>query len=113
MGGCQGQLVSLGGGIQFVPAHAGGGDQCLCQIATGRLAREQLLRLRGQATRLWPQLGENVAQTLEICLRLGQLALRLAAPSLVAAHAGRLLEQGSALLRPQRESLVDHALADE
>ena len=37
----------------------------------------------------------------------------LPATSLVAPHAGDLLEQGSPLLGPERESLVDHALADE
>ena len=31
----------------------------------------------------------------------------------MAADAGRLLEQRPALLGPQRERLVDHALADE
>ena len=39
--------------------------------------------------------------------------LRRPPPPLVPADAGRLLEERPALLRPQRERLVDHALADE
>ena len=37
----------------------------------------------------------------------------MAPPALVAAHAGRFLEQRPTLLGPQCQRLVDHALADE
>ena len=49
----------------------------------------------------------------EVRLGLGQLLLGLAPAALVAPHPGDLLEQRPALLGPQRERLVDHALADE
>ena len=72
-----------------------------------------LLRLLREAARLRPQLGEDVVDAGEIRLRFRELVLRPAAPALVAANAGDLLEQRPPLLRPQRERLVDHALADE
>ena len=60
-----------------------------------------------------PQLGEQVADALEVRARLRELGLGLAAAALVLADASRLLEERPALLRPQGERLVDHALADE
>ena len=63
--------------------------------------------------RLRPQLGEDVLDAGEVRLGLGQLLLGLAPAALVAPDAGDLLEQRPALLGPQRERLVDHALADE
>src|SRR6476659_419872 len=58
-------------------------------------------------------LREDVLDPGEVRLGLDELLLRLAPPSLVAPDAGDLLEQGAALLGPQGERLVDHALPDE
>ena len=72
-----------------------------------------LLGLLREPARLRPELGEDVVDAGEIRLGLGELLLGPAPAALVPAHAGDLLEQRAALLRPQRERLVDHALADE
>ena len=68
---------------------------------------------RSQSTSLGSQLGEQVAHALEVRLGLRQLGLGLLAATLVLADAGCLLEERTALLGPQGEGLVDHALADE
>ncbi len=94
-------------------AGAGPGHERLGQLGAGRHAGLLLLGLGRQAASLGPQLGEHVADALEVGLRLRQLALGLLAATLVLADAGRLLEQRPTLLGPQREGLVDHALADE
>lgn len=72
-----------------------------------------LLHLLSQAPRLRAQLSQDVADPGKVRLRLDQLRLSLAPPTLVTAHARHLLEQRTALLGPQGERLVDHALADE
>ena len=77
------------------------------------LAARLLLGLGGQPARLRPELGEDVLDPGEVRLGLDQLLLGAAAATLVAADPGDLLEQRPALLGPQGERLVDHALADE
>ena len=76
-------------------------------------AARLLLGLRRQPARLRPQLGDDVLDPREVRLGLDELLLRAAPAALVAADAGDLLEQRPPLLGPQRERLVDHALADE
>ena len=83
------------------------------QLVAGRRAGRLLLGLGGQPPRLRPELREDVLDPGEVRLGLGQLLLGLAPAALVAADAGDLLEQRPALLGPQRQRLVDHALADE
>ena len=90
-----------------------GGDQRCGQLLAGGEAGCLLLGQLAEPPRLRPQLGEDVLDPREVRLGLAQLILRLAAPALVAADPGHLLEQRPALLRTQRERLVDHALADE
>ena len=85
------------------------GSQLLARGEAGRLLLGELAEPAG----LRPQLGEDVLDPREVALGLGQLLLGLPPPSLVAPDAGHLLEQRPSLLRPQRERLVDHALADE
>ena len=72
-----------------------------------------LLGLGGQPAGLRPELAEDVLDAGQVGLGLDQLLLGPPPPSLVAADAGDLLEQRPALLRPEGEGLVDHALADE
>ena len=79
----------------------------------GALARDLLLGLLGQPADLRAQLAGDVAHPGQVRFGLQQARLRLPPTPLVAAHAGGLLEQRPAFLRPQREGLVDHALADE
>ena len=83
--------------------------QLLAGVRAGRL----LLGLGGEPARLRPELGEDVLDPGEVRLGLGELLLGLAPAPLVAADAGDLLEQRPPLLGPERERLVDHALADE
>ena len=83
------------------------------QLVGGRLARRLLLGLGGQPARLRPELAEDVLDPGEVRLGLDELLLGPPAASLVAPDAGDLLEQRPALLGPQRQRLVDHALADE
>ena len=78
-------------------------------VEPGRL----LLGLLAEPAGLRPELGEDVLDAGEVRLGLGELLLGLAAAALVAPDPGDLLEQRPALLGPQRERLVDHALADE
>ena len=85
----------------------------LASSSRGRLAGRLLLGLGGQPARLRPELAEDVLDAGEVRLGLDQLLLGPAAAALVAADAGDLLEQRPALLGPQRQRLVDHALADE
>ena len=95
------------------PARPRRGKQRLGELRSRGAPRLQLLGLRRKAAGLWTQLPEQVAQPFQVCLRLGQLGLRLAAAAVVAADPGRLLEQRPALFGAQRQRLVDHALADE
>ncbi len=75
--------------------------------------RRLLLGELPQPPGLRPQLGEDVLDPGQVRLGLGQLLLGPPPPPLVTADPGDLLEQRPALLGPQRERLVDHALADE
>ena len=83
------------------------------ELVAGGAPRRLLLGLGGQPARLRPELGEDVLDAREVRLGLGELLLGLAPAALVAADAGDLLEQRPALLGPERQRLVDHALADE
>ena len=102
-----------GAGRRLVPAGVRGDDERGRQLLAGRQPRRLLLGELPQPTRLRPQLGEDVLDPGQVALGLGQLLLGLAPPPLVPPDAGDLLEQRPALLRPQRQRLVDHALADE
>ena len=79
----------------------------------GVLARDLLLGLLGQPAHLRAELAGDVTDAGKVGFRLDQASLRLTSSSLVAAYPGGLLEERPPLLRPQREGLVDHALADE
>ena len=79
----------------------------------GRLPGGLLLRLGSKSPGLRPKLDEDVFHAREVCFGLGELLLRLPASPVVTPDPGHFLEQRSALLRSQREGLVDHALADE
>ena len=105
------RLGRAAGGL--VPASVGGGDQRGRQLLAGRAARRLLLGELAEAARLRSQLREDVLDPCEVGLGLGELLLGPPAPALVAADPGDLLEQRPALLGPQREGLVHHALADE
>ena len=83
------------------------------QLVARADARGLLLRLGREPPRLRSELGDDVLDPGQVRLGFGQLLLRLAAASLVAPDPGDLLEQRPALLGPQGERLVDHALADE
>ncbi len=72
-----------------------------------------MLGLLGEPARLRPELAEDVVHASEIRLGLPELFLRPAPASLVPPDAGDLFEQRPALLGPEREGLVDHALPDE
>ena len=95
------------------PPGVGRQQQCCRQLVARADARGLLLGLGREPPRLRSELGDDVLDPGEVRLRFGQLLLRLAATSLVAANTGDLFEQRAALLGPQRERLVDHALADE
>src|SRR5687768_16605199 len=86
-----------------------GGGQLDARLRTRLL----LLGLCVEASRLGTQLVEQVPDALEVRGRLEQVGLGLAPAALVLADARRLLEQRAALLRPEGERLVDHALPDE
>jgi hypothetical protein len=77
-----------------------------------RFAIGLLLRLLREPARLRPELGEDVVDAARFASDSTSCSSARAA-AFVAAHAGDLLEQRAALLRPQRQRLVDHALADE
>ena len=108
--GCAPRPPSRG---RLVPAGVGEASRAAASSSAAVSRRRLLLGLRGQPPRLRPQLGEDVLDPGEVRLGLGQLLLGPAAPPLVAPDAGDLLEQRPPLLGPQRERLVDHALADE
>ena len=84
-----------------------------CELLAGRRAGRLLFGLGGRAGGPGAELGQDVVDAREVRLRLGQLLLGLAPAPLVATDAGHLLEQRPALLGPQRQRLVDHALPDE
>ncbi len=88
-------------------------DERLGKLHTGRRAGLLLLGLGCQASGLGPQLGQQVAHALQVRARLVELCLRTRTAALVLPDASRLLEERAALLGPQREGLVDHALPDE
>ena len=106
--------ASLAAG-RLVPARRGR----RARIAPAELVGRPIARFAccsaccGQPARLRPELGEDVVHAGEIRLGLGELLLGPPPAALVAAHARDLLEQRPPLLRPERERLVDHALADE
>jgi hypothetical protein len=100
-------------GGRLVPARMGRGQErgreLIADAGTGRL----LLGLGSQPACLRSQLGQDVVDAGEIGFRLGQLFLGLATATLVPPDTGHLLEQRPTFLRPERQRLVDHALADE
>ena len=100
-------------GSRLVPAGVHREEQRADQLVGRGLARRLLLGLRREPAGLWPELAEDVLDPGEVRLRLDQLLLGAAAAALVAADAGDLLEQRPPFLGPQRERLIDHALADE
>ncbi len=83
------------------------------QFLAHRFARGLLLGLRSQAARLRPELAEDVLDPREVGFGFDKLFLGPPAAPLVPSDPGHLLEQGPALLGPERECLVDHALPDE
>ena len=97
----------------LVPAGMRRDEEGRGELVAGARARRLLLGLRGEATGLRPELGEDVLDPGQVRLRLDELLLGAPPAALVAADAGDLLEERPALLGPERERLVDHALADE
>ena len=97
----------------LVPAGVSREEQRGRELLAGGQPRRLLLGLGRQPPGLRPELGEDVLDPGEVRLGLGELLLGLAPAPLVAADAGDLLEQRPPLLGPERERLVDHALADE
>ncbi len=97
----------------FVPSGMGRQEDGPGELVGSRLAAGLLLGLGGEASRLRPQLGDDVLDPREIGLRLRELLLGAAPATLVTADAGDFLEQRPPLLRAQGQRLVDHALPDE
>ena len=95
------------------PSRTAGRQQPIRQLAGRVAARDLLFGLRRQATRLGPELAEDVTDPSQVGLGFHQPLLGLTSSTLVASHAGRLLEQRSSFLGAQGERLIDHALADE
>ncbi len=107
-------VLGVGGpGRCLVPPPVCGRDQRRGKLLACRAPRGLLLGQLPKPACLWPELGEDVLDAGEVGLGLLQLGLRLAPPALMTADAGHLLEQRPALLGPQRQGLVHHALADE
>ena len=107
----RGSCAQTSGGV--MPPHVRGQDQRCRELLAGRLPGGLLLRLGGKSPGLRPKLDKDVFHAREVCFGLGELLLRLPASPVVTPDPGHFLEQRSALLRSQREGLVDHALADE
>ena len=79
----------------------------------GRFARGLLLGLRGQPTRLRPELAQDVLDARQVRFRFDELLLGPPTASLMATDPRHFLEQRPALLGPEGQGLVDHPLADE
>ena len=98
----------------LVPAAMRRDDQRRRQLLARGQPRRLLLGELAQAARLRPELGEDVVDAREVGLGLGELLLGACRRRRSWRRTpGDLLEQGPALLGPQGERLVDHALADE
>ena len=96
----QGRFASRRG-----PSRAAGRQQAIGQLAGRIAARDLLLGLRRQATRLRPELAQDVPDPSQVRLGFHQPLLGLPPSTFVASHAGRLLEQWPAFLGAQRRAL--------
>ena len=97
----------------LVPACVHREQQGARELVRGGLPGRLLLGLGGQPAGLRAELAEDVLCAGQVRLGLDELFFRSAAPALMAADPGDLLEQRSPLLGAQGEGLVDHALPDE
>ena len=100
-------------GRRLVPAAVRGGHQRGREVVAGGGPGDLLFGLRGETPGLRSELGQDVVHPGEVDLGFGELLLGLPPATLVAAHAGDLLEQRPAFLGSEGQGLVDHALADE
>ena len=99
--------------LQTLPAK---GQQLGPQAALLRLEDGVALRLRGlalEAGEVLVELLAEIAQPVEVVVRLAHPALGLAPPLAVQGDAGRLLEETAQLLRPGLDETRDRALLDD
>ena len=108
-GGCRCGRATAG----LVPAGMGRQEDRRRELVCGAEPVRLLLRLLAEPPCLRPELGKDVVDARQIRLGLRELLLCATASALVPAHAGDLFEQRPRLLGPERQRLVDHALADE
>ncbi len=97
----------------FMPSRVGRRQERRRELVPDARSGRLLVGLCRQSSRLRAELGQDVLHAREVRLRLDQLLLGLPPPALVPSDAGHLLEQRTPFLGPQRQGLVDHALADE